>query len=162
MARAERAARGKAQADQGDAQPPAPEARSDEPPPPPPPAPCAEPVASAAPVEPVDAGVVDGATDGAMATADAAPPGPDTLCQDLCARAMACALETLSGSGGDIPPEIVDRMKEQTKESEEHCREECASQVEASDADRLARAKGCMAEEDCETFLSCMREVLDE
>ena len=96
-----------------------------------------------------------------MASADAGPPSPDALCQQLCARAMACALEMLEGSGPGLPPEIADRMREQMKASEERCREECTSKLEASE-DRIARAKQCVAEEDCETFLDCMREVLNE
>ena len=119
-------------------------------------------MASADPPEPVDAGVADAATDAAADVVDAGPPSLETLCHDLCARAIACALEMVEGHAGGLDPDIVERMQEQMREGEEQCREECTTNMDAADEERMTRAGKCLDEKDCEDFLSCMREVLDE
>ncbi len=161
VARAERQARQDALEEQGD-RPEAPaepdEVDTPEPSPPQPP----EPVASTTPSEPVDAGVPDGAVDAAVAPVEAGPPSLETLCHTLCARAIACALEMVEETAGGLDPDLLERMQEEMREGETRCREECATDMDVADQERMTRAGACLDEKDCEAFLTCMREVLDE
>ena len=133
------------------------EAEEPEPARPPPPPPPPEPKDAGAP-EISDAGVADaGPGDAGAPAADAGNP-IEALCQTLCARAIECAQRMLN----DLPPEIAKRMREQLEEQAKRCREECLREGGKSDAARIARARQCMQEKDCEKFMKCMQDVLDK
>jgi hypothetical protein len=156
LARREREQRKKALDEQGDAA--APEPPPPEPPPPPPP----EPTASASAVT----AAVDAGPDAADAAVDAGPPpvpdagGPDPreLCDRICERALECARRMLEGAG-DSDPTFLERM---LKEMADQCRQECSTRIPTASTAQLAAAEKCLSIRDCEDFMSCMRDLLDQ
>ena len=120
------------------------------------------PVASSAPPpepEPTpapEAGAGDaGAPDAAVDPSDASPVDAEVieapLCETLCDRVLACAVETMPPMppGFPGPEDLFDELRS-------GCLEECDKELQNGTSSRLAAARQCLAEPDCEAFMKCV------
>jgi Cys-rich protein (TIGR04453 family) len=112
-------------------------------------------------VEPADAGASDAAPSdlpdggGDASVGDAAPPPApltqEQLCAKICDRVFECATEMM---GDTVPPEVVERMKESMRGK---CMEECGKETRDID-----QARECLAKEDCEEVMTCLKDVMGD
>jgi hypothetical protein len=90
------------------------------------------------------------------ASADAAapePPSTESVCEAVCDRALTCAKVLVDEADID-DDDPIDAMMARLRAE---CLKECLE--EADNGDKRARAQLCMAHEDCDDFMKCVREL---
>jgi hypothetical protein len=125
----------------------------------------APPIASEAPAASASVAPVASAAPTASASASAAPEAPKPpsvaeLCERLCERGIECAIEMLDRqSRGYGEGSVLDAFKKRIRERKGECLEECRSRA-AKEKDKIDAAQKCMDEKDCKDFMECLEELL--
>ncbi len=92
-----------------------------------------------------------GGEGGGEAAADE-PVDLSALCDEICARALSCARETM-------PPELQGSAGPMLEAMSASCGARCQEEAAKADAKDIAEGKACL-EQDCEDFMSCVSDLM--